>query len=124
MKKLTMLLLALLTIAGCAMSATESDVTLSAVRTGERVMLTLRNGSAAPIGYNLCSSGLQRGPAWEPIQTDEVCTMELRTLQPGDSATFEKTLPSDLRPGEYRYMTNIDTDGQRGVVTSNPFRVD
>ena len=40
------------------------------------------------------------------------------------AATFEKTLPPDLSPGEYRSVTNIDTDGQRAVATSNPFRVD
>ena len=125
MKKPTMLLLALMTVAGCAMAAAESaDVTLSAARSGQQVLLTLRNGSATPVSYNLCSSRLQRAPGWEPVETDEVCTMELRTLQPGGSATFEKTLPSDLRPGEYRYMTNVDADGKRSVLTSNPFRVE
>lgn len=124
MKKLT-LLLVLWTIAGCAMSATGSaDVTLSAARMGDRVMLTLRNGSAVSVSYNLCSSALQRGPSWEPVQTGDICTMELRTLPPGDSATFEKTLPSDLAPGEYRYVTNVDADGTRSVAASNPFRVE
>jgi hypothetical protein len=122
MKKLT-ILLALVMIAGCAMSATES-VTLSASRTGERVMLTLRNGSAVTVGYNLCSSGLQRGPAWEPVETGEICTMEIRQLQPGDSATFEKTLPPDLAAGEYRYTTNVYPGAVTTAVTSNPFRVE
>ena len=109
------------------MSATGSaDVTLSAAHSGQRVLLTLRNGSATPIGYNLCSSALQRasGAAWQAIETDEVCTMELRTLDPGGTATFEKTLPPDLPAGEYRYMTNIDADSKRIVVASNPFRVE
>lgn len=87
-------------------------------------MLTLRNGSTTPVLYNLCSSALQRGPSWEPVETGDICTMELRTLQPGDSATFEKTLPPDLSPGGYRYVTNVDTDGQRSVATSNPFRIE
>jgi hypothetical protein len=126
MKNLVMVF-TLALFAGCAMSGTEStDVTLSAVRTGNRVTLMLRNGSATPVGYNLCSSGLQRssGAAWEAIETDEVCTMELRTLERGGSATFEKNLPSDLQPGEYRYVTNIDAGGTRAVAESNPFRVE
>ncbi len=126
MKNLVMVL-ALVMLAGCAMSGADpAGVTLSAVRTENRVTLTLRNGSAAPVGYNLCSSGLQRasGGSWEAIETDEVCTMELRILQPGGSATFEKTLPADLRPGEYRYTTNLEENGTRGAAISNPFRVE
>jgi hypothetical protein len=127
MKKVAILLLSLVIVGGCAVSGAESnDVTLNAVRTGQRVMLTLRNGSAVPVLYNLCSSGLQRqaGGAWEPVRTDEVCTMELRTLEPGSSATFEKTLPSDAGSGQFRYVTNVESEGQRVVVTSNPFAAD
>ena len=126
MKNLTMLLLVVAAIAGCAMSSVDAGVTLTAARTGNNVMLTLRNGSTTPVLYNLCSSGLQRmnGAAWEAVETGDICTMELRTLEPGASATFEKTLPPDLRAGEYRYVTNVDADGNRSVVTSNPFRVD
>jgi hypothetical protein len=125
MKKLIVLLLSLAMLAGCATSGAEiNGVTLTAARTGSKVLLTLRNDSASPVGYNLCSSALQRGPAWEPVETGDVCTMEIRTLQPGDSATFEKTLPSDLPAGEYRYVTNIDGEATRFVVGSNPFRVE
>src|SRR5687767_10571011 len=69
MKKIAILLLSLVLFSACAMSGAQSnDVTLNAARTGQQVMLTLRNGSTLPIGYNLCSSGLQRraGAAWEP----------------------------------------------------------
>jgi hypothetical protein len=98
MKKMAMLLLSLAVLGGCAMAGAESEdgVTLTAARTGSKVLLTLRNNSAAPVGYNLCSSELQRGAAWEPVETGDICTMEIRMLERGGSATFEKTLASDL----------------------------
>lgn len=126
MKKLVVLLLLLPMLAGCVTSSGEeiNGVRLSAARTGEKVLLTLRNNSDEPMGYNLCSSALQRGPAWEPVKTDEICTMEIRYLGRGASTTFEKTLPSDLTAGEYRYVTIIDAETTRFVVGSNPFRVE
>jgi hypothetical protein len=52
MKKLAMFA-ALLILAACAMSGTESaDVTMSATRTDNRLMLTLRNGSKANVDAN------------------------------------------------------------------------
>lgn len=128
MKKMAMLVLSLaLVLTGCAAASAESgdQVTLTAARAGQKVMLTLRNGTAAPVGYNLCSSTLQRRwESWEAVKTDEVCTMEIRTLEPGGSATFEKTLPSDPRSGEYRYVTNVGVENKGVMVESNPFRVD
>jgi hypothetical protein len=90
------------------------------------VELTLHNGSEQSVGYNLCSSGLQRwsGSEWQAVQTGEVCTMELRTLAPGGSAIFEKQLPPDLSSGDYRYVTSVEIPlggGMQGVA-SEPFR--
>lgn len=126
MKKLALLLSSLAFLGACATTGATSDaVTLTASRSGQRVMLTLRNGSAAPVSYNLCSSVLQRqsGTAWEPVRTDEVCTMELRTLDSGSSARFEKTLFPDIGRGQFRYVTNVHANGNRVVVESNPFAV-
>lgn len=49
------------------------------------VVLTLSNGGATELGYNLCSSTLERRTAsgWEAQRVDLVCTMELRGLAPG-----------------------------------------
>ena len=107
-------------------TGSDSSMMFTASPSGSKVTLTLMNHGDAAIGYNLCTSALQRRDPndWVEVRTDEVCTMELRTLQPGASATFEKTLPSDLRPGEYRYVTNTDADGKRSVAASNPFRVE
>lgn len=102
---------------------TGSAVRLSVERVSPNAMrLTLDNGERHPIGYNLCASGLQRrsGTAWTAVQTDDVCTMELRTLNPGADATFEKRLSPDLAPGEYRYVTSVESPlgtGQTGVAS-------
>lgn len=99
---------------------------LSVERTSTGALrLTLDNGSTEPIGYNLCTSQLQRqnGNDWTNVPTDEVCTMELRTLNPGADATFEKRLPAGLPAGVYRYVTSIENpvDAKMIPVATEPF---
>jgi hypothetical protein len=98
-------------------------VRLAVELVGDTNRLTLTNGTATPLGYNLCHSILQRrdGGSWTDVRTDEVCTMELRTLQPGASATIDKRWPSNAGAGEYRYRTRVELPhGGSGteVVTS------
>lgn len=127
-----------LSIASCAPVATSpqsgsSDarvdlVTLSTERVAsDRVRLILQNGYNGPVGYNLCASGLERrsGTSWEPVQTDEVCTMDIKTLPGGQDATFEKRLPASLASGEYRYVTSVEIPfpGQMARIASPGFRV-
>lgn len=74
------------------------------------VRLMLDNGASEPVGYNLCTSRLQRndGGTWVAVPTDEVCTMQISTLNPGHDATFEKRLPAGIPTGEYRYVTRVE----------------
>jgi hypothetical protein len=131
MKNVATLLLVLLMMAACAMNGAATDgssngITLMAARSGQSgVTLTLQNDSPGPIGYNLCSSSLQRraGGTWENVETGQVCTMEIRNLDSGGTATFEQTLPSGIGAGEYRYVTIVDANGSRVEVASNPFNV-
>lgn len=120
----TALILSILLLSGCTMSAVATnDITLVAARTERRVELTLSNGSGEPVGYNLCTSALQRRTAgkWTGVETGDICTMEIRTLQNGGTATFTKTLPRDTVSGEYRYTTNVDSNGRPIVVASDTF---
>jgi hypothetical protein len=113
-------------IAGCTMSAAAPDsITLMAARTDQTVKLTLSNESGGPVGYNLCTSALQRRTAgkWTGVTTGDICTMEIRTLQNGRTAKFDKTLPADTVSGEYRYTANVDSNGRPIVVASDPFKV-
>ena len=88
---------------------------------GEESILTLRNGSTNPIGYKLCTSTLMRhtGNEWEPVRSDRVCTMEIRTLQPGEQDQFPVTIPEGLTPGSYRFETTI-SDPEGGASESLP----
>jgi hypothetical protein len=94
---------------------------------GDSVMLTLENGSGEQIGYNLCTSGLERrvGEAWEAVPSDRVCTMELRTLEPGREATFRLQLAAELADGEYRFSTRVERmeEGAGYVISTDPFRI-
>lgn len=112
-------------------AASPSGVILRAapdsVAAGEEVTLTLSNGTNGVIGYNLCASSLERrsGGGWQPAPEDRVCTMELRTLQPGDEVAQSLRLPDVLATGDYRYATTVERTAERTreAVASNPIRV-
>jgi hypothetical protein len=130
----------LLVLLGCAPAADSdqtamptADVALSVqpptATPGDSLTLTLTlsNESSGPVGYNLCSSRLERsaGNDWEPIRENRMCTLELRTLPPGEQTTYSVQLPPDIEPGEYRFATNVQMlDGtERNLVRSTTFRV-
>ena len=123
-------LLTILMIAGCNPASTTAPSSagprLAVTSVSPSVVrLTLQNQSAGATGYNLCASALQRlaGAAWVDIPTGDVCTMELRTLAAGESATFDKTLPAGLVRGEYRFITNVEIPlgARQTSVASDPF---
>lgn len=103
------------------------NVQPEAIAAGETITLTLRNDSPGDVGYNLCSSTLeQRGEdGWQPVATDRVCTMELRTLTAGQVTTYPMEVPSDAEAGEFRYVTAVELMevGTRGGVQSGVFRI-
>jgi hypothetical protein len=91
--------------------AVVSGVSFTAHDAGPNIVqLTLTNGSDDRVGYNLCSSQLERKNAsgWERIETGDVCTMEIRSLDVGQTATFDKNLPAGLASGDYRYVTRVE----------------
>lgn len=94
---------------------------------GATITMILRNDSPAAVGYNLCSSTLEQrlDGAWQPVMTDRVCTLELRTLAAGQVTTYPMELPADLGGGEYRFITAVEfmEMGTRGGVQSGTFRI-
>ncbi|MBW3671812.1 MAG: hypothetical protein KY432_09100 [Acidobacteria bacterium] len=105
-----------------------ADVRLLARTPGTgRVLLTLENHSSRPVGYNLCTSTLEQrdGERWTAMPSEEVCTMELRTLDPSRSVAYEKDLPPGIASGEYRYVTSVESPlgGEQRIIASVPFRV-
>ena len=109
---------------------------------GATVTLLLINRSPHLVGYNLCGSGLERydGASWRTLPAADdgassrallvptVCTMELRTVPQGRTATYARTLPTTLSAGEYRFTTVIESPMWKGapgqaLIASEPFRV-
>ena len=131
----TLLAFTVVVLLGCSSSLESGDdvagIRLTAAPTpataGDSVTLTLDNETEGPVGYNLCTSSLERQTAsgWEPVPVDLVCTMELRSLQAGSDVEYRMPLPAGLVEGQYRYRTNVEimTTGDRRSVTSNVFRV-
>lgn len=74
-------------------------------------------------GLKAGTIGLLRRKLWTPVDTGDVCTMELRFLKPSDQATFTKPLPPNLGSGEYRNMTGVElpAGAARAIVPSSPF---
>lgn len=125
----------MMVLIGCAAPRPAADagaVTLvvepAQVAPGDSVTLRLTTTLGDSVGYNLCSSTLQRRLVndWQPVPSDRICTMELRTLAPGDTARFTVRLSDGLDPGEYRYHLRVlkaQTDAMRDV-SSGVFRVE
>ena len=118
----------------CACSTLRSGadaVTLAiepaAAAPGDSITLTLTNGTSTQIGYNLCTTGLERqeGSGWEAVPSDRICTMELRSLEAGQQTRYRSTLPDPLSPGDYRAFTTVELmgPGNRETVRSDTFRV-
>ena len=110
-------------LAVCAACATPDGATLRAsVSQERRLELQLRNNSQRTLGYNLCASNLERrsGQAWQPVASQRICTMELRTLAPGGEARYALAL-EELPPGEYRATTRVE--GLPLAVITEPFQL-
>jgi hypothetical protein len=125
--------------AGCAPSSAggsaagtpslELTVQPQPARASQEITLTLTNRSDQEVGYNLCPSVLQRRVEGEwqtsAVPFTEVCTMELRVLDPGASGTFRHPLPAGIPAGTYRFRTGVEwpLGGDRADVESAPFEV-
>lgn len=103
-------------------SAVRLSVDAAAFAPTDTIRLTLANGSAADIGYNLCTARLERraGDQWVPVPDDRMCTMELRLLSPRDSARDARVLDPSIEPGTYRLVLRVEGAGD---VATNPFEI-
>jgi hypothetical protein len=129
-----LLLLALAVLVACGRSFRSSDearaVHLAAepstLAPGDSLTLLLRNDSTAPVGYNLCTSALERrdGNAWRDVPSNRVCTMELRRLPTGAMARYTVRIDPENPPGEYRFGTGVEIEGARIVVRTDVIQVE
>lgn len=83
------------------------------------ISLRLTNRTGRTVGYNLCRARLERqtGDGWQEIRASlgDACTMELRGLRPGQSATFTFRTATQTPPGMYRVRTELHE--QQGGAT-------
>lgn len=128
MRSVIVVALALSVLGGCsppvqnggASSDVELGVEPDVIEAGGTVELVLGNESSGEIGYNLCTSVIERRTegGWDGVPSDRVCTMELRILPAGEIARYPYELPAGLGPGEYRFLANVemmDAGGRRSV---------
>lgn len=111
---------------GASPDGVRLEVEPEVVTPGDSIELILTNESSGPVGYNLCTSGLERrrDEGWQAVRSDRVCTMELRTLPVGSEDRYSLGLPEELAPGDYRFRTSLeDLDtGERSSIASDSFR--
>jgi hypothetical protein len=96
------------------------------VSTGDSVTLVLANGTTEAVGYNLCTSGLERqvDDVWQPVASDRACTMELRTLGPGEETRYPIEIADGVVAGVYRFVTRIEVaDGGFRSTSSGSFQI-
>ena len=91
--------------------------------TGRGIRLQLTNRTSETLWYNLCTASLQEktDKGWVPVEAgwlppDHACTLELRSLPPGESDTFEGPLRDDLQVGTYRFEDQIGV-GEEDLTT-------
>jgi hypothetical protein len=96
---------------------------------GSAITVRLVNTTARSVGYNLCTSQLERNDeevGWTRVrQAEEACTQELRTLRPRQSTVFTFKIAPHIKPGEYRVASDV-RDLQAGTavtLVSAPFKV-
>jgi hypothetical protein len=101
---------------------------------GTTVRVTVTNTSKADVEYNLCTRQLERrsGSTWivayEWPAAGGACTMELRTLRPGESTTTEVEIPAGVPVGAYRVVfTGLRSGGgaslPRDAIASPEFEL-
>lgn len=118
-------------VAGCGGPVDPDDVGVrlvveEAIVTEDAVTLRLVNASNGSVGYNLCSSSLQRETAsgWVSAERGRACLSIEYGLRPRTQATELRTLPADLPAGRYRITTQVGWTGNvRLPLRSNTFEV-
>jgi hypothetical protein len=111
-------------LAGEPAGGVELSALPAETRANSTVTLTLSNGSDEQVGYNLCTSALESAAGRE-VPTNRVCTMELRTLEPGRTATYGYRLPVNMLDGSYRFASQVHRmeSGEIVTVRSSGFTV-
>ena len=107
-------------------SGVEFVVDSSTFVAGDTVSARLVTRSGSAVGYNLCPTELQRLTAGGWVRSEEqliICTMELRTLPPGEAVPYRRAVSASLPEGQYRLRTSVEAPlgGEWITLTTEPF---
>jgi hypothetical protein len=95
---------------------------------GGKLHLMVDNETGEVLGDSPCFYELDRwdGRKWTLAAQPAHCSLEVRALPSGSSASRSLELPSDLRPGDYRVRTAVSLmeSGTAQMLTTQAFRLD
>lgn len=111
---------------GPAATEVEFVVSSSTFVAGDTVSARLVNRSDAAVGFNLCSTVLEHLTPEGWVRSEEqliICTMELRSLPPGEAAPYRRPVSASLPEGQYRLRTSVEAPlgGEWVTLTTEPF---
>ncbi|HEV3050727.1 MAG TPA: hypothetical protein VGX50_10475 [Longimicrobium sp.] len=96
---------------------------------GDEIVSQLVNASEHNVGYNLCTSALERrtGGGWVVVRRnpERPCTLPLYTLSPGQTTTYREPASAVPSPGTYRLRAQVEAPLNNGTrhITTAPFTV-
>lgn len=95
----------------------------------DEIVSQLVNTSERDVGYNLCTSALERrtGSGWVVVRRnpDHPCILPLYILRPGQTASYRELASVVPSAGTYRLRAHVETPLNNGMrhITTNPFTV-
>ncbi|MCW9705544.1 immunoglobulin-like domain-containing protein [Fodinibius salsisoli] len=125
------ILLGILALAGCEVTDVPEGgplnvsfkVEKSNYEIGSSIKTILKNGSGLRITYNPCSSTLvhKNEESWQEMDSFLLCTYDLKSLAPGDSASYHIDLTDNMNlpEGVYKVRTNIEAQEEKTIATQS-----
>lgn len=95
----------------------------------DEIVSQLVNASEHAVGYNLCTSALERrtGGGWAVVQRspERPCILPLYILRPGQTTTYREPASAVPSPGTYRLRAQVEAPLNNGTrhITTPPFTV-
>lgn len=101
----------------------------AAYSSSDEIVSQLVNASEHDVGYNLCTSALERrtGGGWAVVRRspERPCILPLYILRPGQTTTYREPASAVPQPGTYRLRAQVEAPLNNGTrhITTPPFTV-
>ncbi len=92
------------------------------------VTVVLTNTSTETVGYNPCTSTLQRKQVirWETVEKNSICSAYLALLEPGETTQYKINLQQGYslqKTGIYRIITEVQFKEETFKLATDPFSI-